>query len=254
MVLDSFRLDGRVALVTGGNRGLGQACAVALAGAGADVALLGRTDPVATRQRIEALGRRAGFVPCDLATAGPDAFQAAVGAVQADLGRLDILVNNAGIIRRAPAASVSPADWHDVMTVNVDAVFQLCQAAGRIMIAQGSGKIINVASMLSFQGGIRVPAYTAGKHAVLGITRALANEWAGFGVNVNAIAPGYMATDNTAALREDPERAEAILGRIPAGRWGNADDLGGAVVFLASEAARYVHAAVLPVDGGWLAR
>ena len=254
MVLDGFRLDGRVALVTGGNRGLGLACAVALAEAGADVALLGRTDPKHPVRRIEALGRRAGYVPCDLATAGPAAFAGAVRAVQADLGRLDILVNNAGIIRRAPAAVTSAADWDDVMTVNVDAVFQLCQAAGRVMLAQGSGKIINIASMLSFQGGIRVPAYTAGKHAVLGITRALANEWASSGVNVNAIAPGYMVTDNTAALREDPERAGAILDRIPAGRWGSPDDLGGAVVFLASEAARYVHGAVLPVDGGWLAR
>ena len=254
MILDGFRLDGRVALVTGGNRGLGQACAVALAEAGADVALLGRTDPVSTMRRIEALGRRARYVPCDLAAAGPAAFAAAVGAVQADLGRLDILVNNAGIIRRAPAADVTASDWDDVMTVNVDAVFQLCQAAGRVMTTQGTGKIINVASMLSFQGGIRVPAYTASKHAIVGITRALANEWAGLGVNVNAIAPGYLVTDNTAALREDPARAAAILDRIPAGRWGNPDDLGGAVVFLASEAARYVHAAVLPVDGGWLAR
>jgi 2-deoxy-D-gluconate 3-dehydrogenase len=254
MILDGFRLDGRVALVTGGNRGLGQACAVALAEAGADVALLGRTDPVSTMRRIGALGRRARYVPCDLAAAGPAAFADAVGAVQAELGRLDILVNNAGIIRRAPAADVTASDWDDVMTVNVDAVFQLCQAAGRVMTTQGAGKIINVASMLSFQGGIRVPAYTASKHAIVGITRALANEWAGLGVNVNAIAPGYLVTDNTAALRADPVRAEAILDRIPAGRWGNPDDLGGAVVFLASDAARYVHAAVLPVDGGWLAR
>jgi 2-deoxy-D-gluconate 3-dehydrogenase len=254
MILDTFRLDGRVALVTGGNRGLGQACALALAEAGADIALLGRTDPAATTRQIEALGRRAHYVRCDLATAGPAAFTEAVTAVRTALGRLDILVNNAGIIRRAPAESVPPADWAEVMTVNVDAVFHLCQAAGRVMIAQGTGKIINVASMLSFQGGIRVPAYAAGKHAVLGITRALANEWAGAGVNVNAIAPGYMATDNTAALREDPARAEAILERIPAGRWGAAEDVGGAVVFLASAAARYVHGAVLPVDGGWLAR
>ncbi|MFI7543570.1 2-dehydro-3-deoxy-D-gluconate 5-dehydrogenase KduD [Actinoplanes sp. NPDC049599] len=253
-VLDAFRLDGRVALVTGGNRGLGAACAVALAEAGAEVALLGRTEPADTRKRIEALGRRVTYLPCDLGTAAPEEFTAAVGAVRADLGRLDILVNNAGIIRRAPAAEVTPADWHDVLTVNLDAVFHLSQAAGRAMIAQGSGKIINVASMLSFQGGIRVPAYTAGKHAVVGLTRALANEWAGLGVNVNAIAPGYLITDNTAALREDPARAAAILERIPAGRWGTPEDLGGAVVFLASEAARYVHAAVLPVDGGWLAR
>ena len=193
-------------------------------------------------------------MPCDLATAGPEALTEAVGAAVAALGRLDILVNNAGIIRRAPATEVPATDWDDVMQVNATAVFHLSQAAGRMMIAQGSGKIINIASMLSFQGGIRVPAYTASKHAIVGITRALANEWAGLGVNVNAIAPGYMATDNTAALREDPGRAAAILDRIPAGRWGEPDDLGGAVVFLASDAARYVHAAVLPVDGGWLAR
>jgi 2-deoxy-D-gluconate 3-dehydrogenase len=254
MILDDFRLDGRVALVTGGNRGLGQACAVALAEAGADIALLGRTDPVETAQQVAALGRRVSHVPCDLAKADPADLAAAVGAVRAEFGRLDILVNNAGIIRRAPAVEVTPADWDDVRTVNVDAVFHLSQAAGRIMIDQGSGSIINVASMLSFQGGIRVPAYTAGKHAVIGITRALANEWAGLGVNVNAIAPGYMVTDNTAALRADPDRAGAILDRIPAGRWGTPGDLGGAVVFLASGAARYVHAAVLPVDGGWLAR
>jgi 2-deoxy-D-gluconate 3-dehydrogenase len=253
-VLDGFRLDGRVALVTGGNRGLGQGCAVALAEAGADIALLGRTSPDETMRRIAALGRRAAFVPCDLGKAGPAELAAAADAARTELGGLDILVNNAGIIRRAPAAETTAADWDDVRTVNVDAVFHLSQAAGRSMLAQGSGKIINIASMLSFQGGIRVPAYTAGKHAVLGITRALANEWAALGVNVNAIAPGYMATDNTQALRDDPARAASILDRIPAGRWGTPGDLAGAVVFLASDAARYVHGIVLPVDGGWLAR
>ncbi len=254
MILDSFRLDGRVALVTGGNRGLGQGCALALAEAGADVALLGRTEPVETTERITALGRRVAYVPCDLSKADPAELGAAVDTAVTELGRLDVLVNNAGIIRRAAAAEATAADWDDVITVNLDAVFHLSQAAGRVMIAQGAGKIINVASMLSFQGGIRVPAYTASKHAVLGITRALANEWAGLGVNVNAIAPGYMATDNTVALREDPVRAGAIVERIPAGRWGTSDDLKGTVVFLASDAARYVHAAVIPVDGGWLAR
>lgn len=254
MILDSFRLDGRAALVTGGNRGLGQACALALAEAGADVALLGRTEPAETAARIGALGRRAVYVPCDLADVESARLAEAVDTAVAQLGRLDILVNNAGIIRRAPAADFSAADWDEVMTVDLDAVFHLSQAAGRVMIAQGSGRVINIASMLSFQGGIRVPAYTAAKHAVLGLTRALANEWAGHGVNVNAIAPGYMATDNTAALREDPVRAASILERIPAGRWGTPDDLMGAVVFLASDAARYVHGAVLPVDGGWLAR
>jgi 2-deoxy-D-gluconate 3-dehydrogenase len=248
--LDSFRLDGRVALVTGGNRGLGQACAVALASAGADLVLLGRTDPAETRELVTSLGRRLSYVPCDLSSATPGELTAAVAA----LDRLDILVNNAGIIHRAPAVEVTPSHWHDVMTVNVDAAFHLAQAAGRTMIAQGSGRIITIASMLSFQGGVRVPAYTASKHAVLGMTRALANEWAPLGVNVNAIAPGYMATDNTAALREDPARSQAILERIPAGRWGSPDDLAGAVIFLSSDASRYVHGAVLPVDGGWLAR
>ena len=257
MILDSFRLDGRAALVTGGNRGLGQACAIALAEAGADIALLGRTDPSETADRISASGRRAVYVPCDLAKADPERLASAVDTVTDQLGGLDILVNNAGIIRRAPAAEVTAEDWHEVITVNLDAVFRLSQAAGRRMLTRGGGRggrIVNLASMLSFQGGIRVPAYTAAKHAVLGLTRALANEWAGLGVNVNAIAPGYMATDNTAALREDPARAPAILERIPAGRWGTPDDLKGAAVFLASDAARYVHGAVLPVDGGWLAR
>lgn len=254
MILDNFRLDGRVALVTGANRGLGQGCALALAEAGADVALLCRTEPKETTEQILALGRRVIYLPCDLSSAGPVEFTAAVDRVCAELGRLDVVVNNAGIIRRAPAVDVSQADWDDVRTVNLDAVFQLCQAAGRVMIAQGSGSIINIASMLSYQGGIRVPAYTATKHAVVGLTKALANEWAGHGITVNAIAPGYMATDNTTALREDPRRASAILERIPAGRWGTPADLMGAVVFLASDLARYVNGAVIPIDGGWLAR
>jgi 2-dehydro-3-deoxy-D-gluconate 5-dehydrogenase len=254
MVLDQFRLQGRVALVTGANRGIGEGLATALAEAGADVALLGRTEPMQTRQRIEALGRRATWVNRDLAAAPPAELAAAVSTVVDELGGLDILVNNAGIIRRAPAAEHAATDWDDVMTVNLDAIFHLCQAAGRVMLGQGSGKIINIASMLSFQGGIRVPSYTAAKHAVLGLTRALANEWAGSGVNVNAIAPGYIATDNTAPLRADPERERSIVDRIPAGRWGTPGDLAGAAVFLASDASRYVHGAVLPVDGGWLAR
>ena len=254
MVLDQFRLDGRVALITGGNRGIGAGLALALAEAGADVALLGRTEPNATMNQVEELGRRVVWVDRDLATATPADLGTTVAAVRDELGRLDILVNNAGIIRRAPAVEHPAADWDDVMSVNVDAVFHLCQAAGRLMLPNGTGKIINIASMLSFQGGIRVPSYTAAKHAVLGLTRALANEWAGSGVNVNAIAPGYITTDNTAPLRADPERERSIVERIPAGRWGTPEDLAGAVVFLASDAARYVHGAVLPVDGGWLAR
>ena len=239
MILDSFRLDGRTALVTGGNRGLGQACARALAEAGAAVTVLGRKPPTFDTD----------FVACDLATATPAELTAVVDEV-----RPDILVNNAGVIRRGPAAEVAPEDWDEVLTVDLNAVFHLCRAAGRHMLAAGHGKIINVASMLSFQGGVRVPAYAAAKHAVAGLTKALANEWAAHGVNVNAVAPGYLATDNTSALRGDPARSAEILARIPAGRWGTPDDLAGAVVFLASDAARYVHGAILPVDGGWLAR
>ncbi|MBM0202378.1 2-dehydro-3-deoxy-D-gluconate 5-dehydrogenase KduD [Micromonospora sp. STR1s_5] len=254
MVVDAFRLDGRVALVTGANRGIGQAVATALAQAGADIALLGRTDPAETIAAVEKLGRRALLVPADLAAAGPDELADAVETAAAGLGRLDILVNNAGIIRRAAAVTHSAEDWNSVLRVDLDAVFHLCQAAGRILLDQGRGKIINTASMLSYQGGIRVPSYTAAKHAVVGLTRALANEWAAHGINVNAIAPGYIATDNTAALRADPDRERTIRDRIPAGRWGTPEDLMGAAVFLASDAARYVHGAVLPVDGGWLAR
>ena len=254
MILDSFRLDGRVALVTGGRRGLGQAYAVALAEAGADIALLDRRDPTETRHRVLALGRRAAWIPCDLSVVGPDRLTEVIDAAVAELGRLDILVNNAGIIRRATAAEYPATDWNDVITVNLDAVFHLCQAAGRIMLPQGRGKIINIASMLSFQGGVRVPAYTAAKHGVAGLTKALANEWAAGGVNVNAIAPGYIATDNTAPLRADPDRAAAIVERIPAGRWGTPEDLAGTVVFLAGDASRYVNGAIIAVDGGWLAR
>ncbi|MGW5556994.1 SDR family NAD(P)-dependent oxidoreductase [Micromonospora sp. NPDC003944] len=218
MTLDSFRLDGRVALVTGGNRGIGQAIAVALAEAGADIALLSRSEPTSTAVRIEQLGRRVVVVPGDLATVGPDDIGRTVDAVIAGLGRLDILVNNAGIIRRADAVTHARDDWAAVLRVNLDAVFHLSQTAGRVMLDQGHGKIINLASMLSYQGGIRVPSYTAAKHAVVGLTRALANEWAQHGVNVNAIAPGYIATDITSALRADPDRERAIRDRIPAGR------------------------------------
>jgi 2-dehydro-3-deoxy-D-gluconate 5-dehydrogenase len=252
MILDSFRLDGQVAVVTGGNRGLGQGCAIALAEAGADIALLGRSAPADTMAAVSALGRRVLYLPCELGKAD---LTAAVHTVLDEFGRVDILLNNAGIIRRDDAVAVTAQDWDDVLTVDLDAVFHLAQAAGRIMLDNPrGGRIINVASMLSFQGGIRVPAYTAAKHAVVGLTKALANEWAAHGVNVNAVAPGYMATDNTAALRDDPARATAILDRIPAGRWGTPADLAGAVVFLASDAARYIHGTTLPVDGGWLAR
>ncbi|NLP84736.1 2-dehydro-3-deoxy-D-gluconate 5-dehydrogenase KduD [Microbacterium sp. CFH 90308] len=253
-MLDSFRLDGKVALVTGTSRGLGQGAALALAEAGADIALLDRGDASATADLVVATGRRVLRLQRDLVSATPEELGSAVDEVIAELGGLDILVNNAGTIRRAPAAEFPLEDWDDVLAVNLDAVFHLSQAAGRHMLAQGSGRIINVASMLSFQGGILVPAYTASKHAVAGLTKALANEWAARGVTVNAIAPGYMATDNTAPLRADEDRAASILSRIPAGRWGEASDLQGAFVFLASDAAAYVTGAIIPVDGGWLVR
>ena len=254
-ILDSFKLDGKVALVTGASQGLGQAMAVGLAEAGADVAGLDRTpDCAETCAQVEALGRRFMSIECDLLAASVADLGTVVADVVRTLGRLDILVNNAGIIRRAPALEFSEKDWDDVLNINLRAVFFLSQAAGRVMQAQGSGKIVNVASMLSFQGGLIVPSYTAAKSAVAGITRALANEWAPLGINVNAIAPGYMATANTAPLRADAERSTSILARIPAGRWGTPEDLKGAVVFLASAAANYLHGAIVPVDGAWLTR
>jgi 2-deoxy-D-gluconate 3-dehydrogenase len=253
VILDQFRLDGRVAAVTGASRGLGQSLAMALAEAGADLALVERSGGTANAARIAALGRRAVVIRADLAE--PDAVARIVEQTVAELGGIDILVNNAGIIRRAPLLELSTADWDEVMDVNLRALFFLSQAAARVMVAQGrGGKIINLASLLSFQGGIRVPSYTASKSAVLGLTRALANELAPHRINVNAIAPGYMATDNTRALREDPVRNQAILDRIPTGRWGTPEDLQGAAVFLASAASNYMHGHTLAVDGGWLAR
>ena len=253
-VLDLFRLDGKVALVTGAGRGLGQAMALGLAEAGADIAGLYRANYQETQAQVEALGRR--FLPlqCDLQEATVARLYEVVDQVVGELGRLDILVNNAGIIRRAPALEVSEQDWDDVIQVNLKALFFLSQATARVMAQQGGGKIINVASMLSFQGGILIPSYTAAKSGVAGLTRALANEWAAKGINVNAIAPGYIATDNTAPLRADPQRNQAILARIPVGRWGQPADLKGVAVFLASAASDYMHGAIVPVDGGWLAR
>lgn len=255
MILDLFRLDGRVALVTGSSRGLGQAMALALAEAGADIVALDRSDSPETGAKVEALGRRYLSIPCDLATATVAELGRVTQQAAEAFGRLDILVNNAGIIRRTDILDFSEADWDEVLQVNLKAAFFLAQAAAKIMVKQGAGgSIINVASMLSFQGGVRVPSYTAAKSGIAGITRALANELAAANINVNALAPGYMATDNTAALRADAARSQAILERIPAGRWGSPDDLKGAVVFLASDAARYVHGTVVAVDGGWLAR
>lgn len=253
-ILDLFRLDGKVALVTGAARGLGQAMATALAEAGADVVALDRTGCGETLGEIQRSGRRCTSVECDLLNATPTDLNEVVERVARENGRLDILINNAGIIRRAPVLEFSEQDWDDVLQINLKALFFLSQAAGRVMAAQGSGKMINVASMLSFQGGIRVPSYTAAKSAVAGITRALANELAVKNIQVNAIAPGYMATDNTAPLRADEQRSQAILERIPAGRWGTPNDLRGVVVFLASPASDYMTGAVVPVDGGWLAR
>jgi 2-deoxy-D-gluconate 3-dehydrogenase len=247
-----FSLEGKVALVTGANTGLGQGIAVALAEAGADIAAAGIQAPTETEEKVRALGRRFVSIEANLITIEP--VQRIVEETLAGLGRLDILVNNAGLIRRADAVDFSEKDWDDVMNVNIKSAFFMSQAAGRHFIASGGGKIINIASMLSFQGGIRVPSYTASKSGIAGITRLLANEWANKNINVNAIAPGYMATDNTAQLRADEERSAQILGRIPAGRWGQPSDLGGAAVFLASTASDYVNGAIIPVDGGWLAR
>ncbi|MDG2523977.1 2-dehydro-3-deoxy-D-gluconate 5-dehydrogenase KduD [Stenotrophomonas sp. HITSZ_GD] len=247
-----FSLEGKVALITGANTGLGQGIALALAAAGADIAGAGIVHATDTEAKVQALGRRFLNIEANLITVEP--IQRVLDEALAGLGRVDILVNNAGLIRRADAVEFSEKDWDDVMNVNIKSAFFMSQAVGRHFIANGGGKIINIASMLSFQGGIRVPSYTASKSGIAGITRLLANEWAARNINVNAIAPGYMATDNTAQLRADEDRSKAILDRIPAGRWGTPADLGGAAVFLASSASDYVNGAVLPVDGGWLAR
>ena len=252
MTSNPFNLTGKAAIVTGANTGIGQAIAVALAEAGADVALAGRSRAEETAAQVEALGRRAVLIEADFATTAP--VKRVVDEALGAFGRLDILVNNAGIIRRAEAAEFSEADWDAVLDTNLKSLFFLCQAAGRQMLAQGSGKIVNIASLLSFQGGIRVPSYAAAKSGVAGLTKALANEWAGRGVNVNAIAPGYIATNNTAALQADETRNRQILERIPAGRWGDPKDIAGAAVFLSSPAADYVNGHVLVVDGGWLGR
>lgn len=253
MILEQFQLQGRVAMVTGCNTGLGQGMAVALAQAGADIVAVNVSAPDETRTQVEALGRKFHDLRANLSDAG-----CLAGLVQQAVslaGKLDILINNAGIIRREDAINFTEKDWDDVIDLNLKSVFFLAQAAAKQFIAQGSGgKIINVASMLSFQGGVRVPSYTASKSAVMGVTRALANEWAKHGINVNAIAPGYMATDNTSALRADAARNAAILDRIPANRWGLPSDLAGPVVFLASGASDYVNGYTVAVDGGWLAR
>jgi 2-dehydro-3-deoxy-D-gluconate 5-dehydrogenase len=254
MTFEAFQLNGKTALVTGSHKGLGAAIAVALAEAGADVVCHGRSsDPGQACDEIRAAGRRAFYVSADLSD--PKAYAGLFETAIAQLGSIDILVNNAGIIRRAPAEEYSMEFWDELIAVNLTAVFRLAQLAAQHMLRRGSGgKIVNIASLLSFQGGILVPAYAAAKGGVAQLTKALANEWAPKGINVNAIAPGYMVTDNTEALRNDPARSRQILERIPAGRWGQPSDLSGAAVFLCSAASDYVHGQVLAVDGGWLAR
>jgi 2-dehydro-3-deoxy-D-gluconate 5-dehydrogenase len=252
-VTNPFDLGGKTAIVTGANTGIGQGIALALARAGAQVAGVGRSPMDETRNRIEAGGGVFGSIAADLSTIEPVAR--IIDETVAWSGRVDVLVNNAGIIRRADPLEFTEKDWDDVINVNLKSYFFLAQAFARRVLAQGGGgKIVNIASVLSFQGGIRIPSYTASKHGVAGLTRVLANEWAAKGINVNAIAPGYCVTNNTQAIREDPDRNAAILARIPAGRWGTPEDMGGAAVFLSSAASDYCHGTILVVDGGWLAR
>jgi 2-deoxy-D-gluconate 3-dehydrogenase len=253
-ILDAFRLDGKVAIVTGSERGLGRGMTVALAQAGADIVGVTyvATAPE-TEAAVQAAGRKYVHVQADLATTEP--VERIVNSALLAFGRIDVLVNNAGIITRNDSIAFTEKEWDDVMNVNLKTAFFLCQAVARRFIEQGEGgKIVNIASMLSFQGGIRVPSYTASKSGLKGLTMLMANEWAKHGICINAIAPGYMATDNTTQLRADEKRNAEILGRIPAGRWGAPEDLGGAVVFLASQASDYVNGYTLAVDGGWLAR
>ena len=252
MILDQFRLDGKVAVVTGGSRGLGAAMAIGLAEAGADIVSIQHSSSAETvAERISSIRR---FLPLTLDVGAEMAAQQALDATLSAFGRVDILVNNAGVQRRAPAVDFSMEDWDAVINVNLRAVFLFCQTFGRHMLQQGSGKIINIASVLSMQGGINIPAYTASKHAVAGLTKAFCNEWASQGVNVNAIAPGYVETDLNVALRVNTERNRQISERIPAGRWGKPEDMAGAAVFLASPASDYLHGQMIVVDGGWLAR
>lgn len=248
-----FSLEGKVAIVTGGTKGLGQGMALALAGAGADIVSVATSDYIETEQKVKALGRQFLGIKASLGSLEPIA--GIIEQTVAKFGHIDILVNNSGIIRRNESLDFTEKDWDDVMNLNLKSMFFLSQAVAKQFVKQGNGgKIINIASMLSFQGGIRVPSYTSSKSGVMGLTKILANEWAKYNVNVNAIAPGYMATDNTEALRADEVRNAEILGRIPAGRWGKPSDLGGPVIFLASEAANYVQGYTIAVDGGWLAR
>ncbi|MCM3770830.1 SDR family oxidoreductase [Priestia aryabhattai] len=253
MTVDLFSLDGKVAAITGATRGIGRSMAIALAEAGADIALLQRSKEfLGVKEEIECLGRKCFIVNCDLENASE--VSEAISSVVGHFGKLDILVNNAGIQRRSPAVDFAEEDWDAVINVNLKTVWLLCQQAGRQMLKQGSGKIINMASLLSYQGGITVPAYAAAKGGVAQLTKALSNEWAAKGVNVNGIVPGYIATDMNEALISDETRSRQIIERIPAGRWGQGDDFKGAVVFLASDASAYIHGHLLAIDGGWLGR
>ncbi|TCV99711.1 2-dehydro-3-deoxy-D-gluconate 5-dehydrogenase KduD [Biostraticola tofi] len=253
MILDSFNIQGKVALITGCDTGLGQGMAIGLAEAGCDIVGVNIVDPEETIEKVRALGRRFLSITADLTRI--DDVPSIVEKAVAEFGHIDILVNNAGIIRREDAIEFSEKNWDDVMNINIKTVFFMSQAVARQFLKQGKGgKIINIASMLSFQGGIRVPSYTASKSAVMGVTRLLANEWAQHNINVNAIAPGYMATNNTQQLRADEDRSKAILERIPAGRWGLPSDLQGPAIFLASDASNYINGYTIAVDGGWLAR
>jgi len=253
MILDAFRLTGKVAIVTGARTGLGQGMALGLAEAGADIVGIDLNHLEETRKGVEERGRKFLGIEVDLSNIG--VIAGIVERTVREFGKVDILINNAGIIRREDSLEFTEGDWDDVMSINLKTVFFFSQAVARQFVKQQTGgKIVSVASMLSFQGGIRVPSYTASKSGVMGLTRLLANEWAKYNINVNAIAPGYMATDNTAPLRRDPQRSEEILQRIPAGRWGTPEDLQGVAVFLASEASRYVSGYTIAVDGGWLAR
>jgi 2-deoxy-D-gluconate 3-dehydrogenase len=253
MILDQFKLDGRVALVTGARRGLGQAMAYALAQAGADVACVSKTGNAdATRTLIETTGRRFLDIQVDLADAAQR--RGLVERVAESLGRIDILVNNAGNSTRHPPERYPESDWRELLEIHLNAAFDLSQQAAPLMFARGRGKVINVGSIMSFEGGLNIPAYAAAKHGIAGLTKALAVAWSGRGINVNCIAPGYFDTDAPLGLRNDPARGPQILERIPCGRWGQPDEIGGLCVFLASDASNYMHGSIVPIDGGWLAR
>ncbi len=254
MTVPAFDLTDKVALVTGASRGIGRGIAKAFAEAGADVAGVSRSASTETQSQVEAAGRRYLSLQADLATATVAGLNALVDQTAAHFGRIDVLVNNAGITCRKTALELTEEDWNTVLQVNLNAVFFLCQAAGRYFVPQGRGKIVNVASLMSFQGGVQISPYVASKHGVAGITRALATDWAPHGVNVNAIAPGYIDTDMTEALQENPVRAPEIRLRTPAGRWGTAQDIGKLAVYLASAESDFMHGSIVPIDGGWLAR